>query len=265
MPAVKRRKQSIKFRPKYAGRRAKEVSARLGRLAVALAVLGGGVFGAMAARRAWSHNDAFNIRDIILQGDIPSDLEKSLPFNRDSNLFAMRPERAQTELLAAFPELKSLSIRRTWGHDVVVTGHFRGAVAWFTQNGKAKFIDSTGVMFALPADTIDTAHLPKLSWSHDEDRAAMLACLAAWSSKQPTFSSQITECETDTIHRLQVKLADGTVIDWGALDPRVLSLRTQRVMRVLENYHPAKTPATLRFVTDDRLVMDANWAATKPL
>jgi hypothetical protein len=93
----------------------------------------------------------------------------------------------------------------------------------------------------------------------------MLACLAAWSSKQPTFSSQITECETDTIHRLQVKLADGTVIDWGALDPRVLSLRTQRVMRVLENYHPAKTPATLRFVTDDRLVMDANWAATKPL
>ncbi len=51
MPAVKRRKQSIKFRPKYAGRRAKEFSQRLARTlliasALPAGLIGGGIGGA---------------------------------------------------------------------------------------------------------------------------------------------------------------------------------------------------------------------------
>ncbi len=133
-------------------------------------------------------------------------------------------------------------------------------VAWFAQNGKTRFIDDKGTIFDLPEPIPSTAaRLPELQWTHDEDRAALLQCLNRWSSKQPAFSSQITKCETDTIHRLQVTLADGTVVDWGAINADALDIRTRHLLRLLENYHPTKTPAHLLFVTDDRLVMDMNW------
>ena len=259
MPAVKRRKQSIKFRPKYAGRRAKELSQRVVRTLLMIGVAAGVIGGGIAARRAWTQNDAFKIREVILQGDIPAALETSLPFERTGNFLALRPARVRRDILAAFPELKSLSIHRTWSRAVIITGHYRTPIAWFEQNGKTHFLDGPGVAFELPANAVDSARMPELQWSHDEDRLALLQCLSRWSTRQPSFSSQITKCETDTIHRLQVKLADGTVVDWGEINVNAVDVRTNHVMRVKENYHPTKTPAHLLFVTDDRVVMDQNW------
>jgi cell division septal protein FtsQ len=257
--APKRRKQSIKFRPKYAGRMAKDLGQRAARTLLILSVAAGVVGGAFAAQYVWSHNERLKIRDVIVQGDIPAGLEKSLPFERGRNLILVRPAQAQRAILAAFPELRSVSVRRTWSRNVIVTGHYRTPAAWFEQNGKTHFLDSNGVAFTLPADTVDTAHLPELQCADETDRALLLDCLARWASRYSSFASQIVKCETDTIHRLQVKLADGTVVEWGVVNADALDVRTQHVMRVMEKFHPAKTPARLLFVTDDRLVMDSNW------
>ena len=165
MPAVKRRKQSIKFRPKYAGRRAKELSQRVVRTLLTIGVAAGVVVGGIAARRAWTQNDAFKIRDVILQGDIPVALETSLPFDRAGNFLTLRPARVRHNILAAFPELQSVSIHRTWSRTVVITGHYRAPLAWFSKNGKTHFLDGAGVAFELPSNTVDPARLPELQWS----------------------------------------------------------------------------------------------------
>ncbi len=262
---MKRRKQTIKFRPKYAGRVAKEWSQRAIRALVGAGLIATTVGGAMGVRHVWSRSDAFKIREIILQGDIPAGLQNKLSFDRTTNMWMIRPANAQRDILVMFPELRAVSIRRSWSRNVVVTGHYRTPIAWFSDKGKTRFIDKGNVAFDLPADTVDPARLPQLQWSAESDRLPMLHALAQWAERHPSFSSQIAKCETDTIHRLQVELADGTVVDWGEFNPASLDLRTERVMRVKENYHAASTPARLLFVTDDRLVMDAHWTATKAM
>jgi cell division septal protein FtsQ len=264
-PTTKRRKQTIKFRPKYAGRVAKEWSRRAVRCLFVAGVAGGTLAGAAGARHFWAQSDTFRIHSVILQGDIPAGLENRLPFDRNGNLLAFRPATVRRTILADFPELQNVSVHRSWSKNVVITGHYRTPLAWFSDAGKIRFIDKTGVVFALPEKTVDTGRLPELQSERDGDRQMMLRTLAHWAARFPAFSSQIVKCETDTIHRLQVKLADGTVVEWGAMDAAVLDVRTQRVLRVLDNYHPTQTPAKLLFVDDDRLVMDSHWAPTKPL
>jgi hypothetical protein len=44
------------------------------------------------------------------------------------------------------------------------------------------------------------------------------------------------------------------------LEPEAAADKALKILRAMQRFTPKKRPASLRFVTDDRLVMDGAWA-----
>ena len=61
------------------------------------------------------------------------------------------------------------------------------------------------------------------------------------------------------MRELYVELSDGVLVQFGPLEEIDAQDRAKKILKLRAVFHPAKTPATLSFVTSDRIVMDKNW------
>ena len=164
------------------------------------------------------------------------------------------------DLLARFPELKTLTISRHLDRTVIVEGRFRVPFALMKQNEKEMGVDHDGVSFPIQDYNRPLMALPMI---HGRADAAVLKEMAAslllLEKQVPAFYSQIKFLETDNMRPLVVGLSDDVLIQWGEMTTESVVDRAENILRLRDHFSPKKKLALLRFVTTSRVVMDADW------
>jgi cell division septal protein FtsQ len=254
-----RRKQRVRFRPRYAGSLLRSVGKGLW-LLFRVAVVGGAVaWAGVAGMRYWKTSSSLRVKSIVFAGDVPAALRASFPVKPNENLFLIHPRVLEKDALQKFPELRTLSVRRALNRDVIVTGAYRVPVARSRANGRDLGVDANGELFPLsgitPAPDLPTIEAPYLA-----DRQALVRCLDAWKKHAPKFNSLVKKLETDRMGKLSVEMTDDVLIDWDELELDHVVDRAEKILKLRAMFEPKKFPATLKFVTDDRIVLSANWA-----
>lgn len=254
-----RRSQSVRLRSRTAAAVMKEAGRKLLVLLQFVAAAGLIIWGGVSLRRFWHESPTIRIQNVVFDGDIPSGLRSFLDFKQGQNVVTLDLNDKEKDALVHFPELKDVSIRRTVGRDIVVRGHFRRAIAVLEDSGRLMGIDEDNVVFPMSETRQPAAALPVIKCVREEDRARLLEAVKIWKDKVPEFSSVVKNLEIDRMREFHVAQTDDVLIDWGLFDVTSLVERAGNVMRLRKLFEPARRPAALRFVADDRIVMDANW------
>jgi cell division septal protein FtsQ len=247
----------VKFRRRYAAARAKalgEFAFVTTRLAVVAAVL---VWVGGLGWRAWQESDYLRVQGVRFEGDIPSRLPPAIPIRDGMRLFDFNSSRLEEETLRRFVELKDVSIRRCLDRTVVIKGEYRDPVALLASPSLVG-IDAFGVAFPLPKAKIPARPLAVID-APARERANAVAVLRLWERKLPAFFDVVKKLECDRMRAFRVELSDGVMVEWGSLDSATAVEKARKVLRLMTAYAPDKAPASLKFVTDDRIVMDAAW------
>jgi cell division septal protein FtsQ len=216
------------------------------------------VWGAGLAWHAWQDSSYLRVQAVRFEGDIPIRLPASVPVKAGARLFSFSSRQLEQEELRRFPELASLSIHRTFDRALVVQGRFRQPVALLDPSTVPTGIDPQGIAFPIPPDRVPERPLPLVA-AAPRDRANAIACLGAWQKKIPAFFDVVKKLECDRMRTFHVELSDGVMADLGDLDAANAVDKGQKILRLLESFSPGKSPAHLKFVTDDRIVMDNAW------
>jgi cell division septal protein FtsQ len=140
----------------------------------------------------------------------------------------------------------------------VVRGHYREPAAMLVGAASPTGIDSSGVAFPIPPGRTPDTALPEVD-APARDRAVAVACLGTWQKKLPDFFVVVKKLECDRMRTFHVELSDGVTVDWGTLDTAQAVDRGRKILRLMTQFSPGKAPAHLRFVTEDRIVMDNAW------
>ncbi len=253
----RRRVNRVKFRRRYAASRLKSVgeftwiASRLAIVAAAL-VWGGGM-----AWHGWQDAEFLRVQGIRYEGDIPQRLPASIPIREGVGLFSFNANKLEGEAVRRFIELQDVSIGRGLDRTVVVRGRYRAPVAMLAA-GVPTGIDAFGVAFPIPRGRAAAPGLPVID-APAKERANAVACLGLWERKLPAFFSVVKKLECDRMRSFQIELSDGVVVDWGTLETAGAVEKAKKILRVMTSFSPAKAPARLRFVTEDRIVMDSAW------
>ncbi len=254
-----KRKQRVKFRPRYAG----SVVKKMGK-SFALLTLGAGAMLAIGwttvkGAQYWKQSERLRVKQVVFSGELPASLKGSFKVGAHDHLLKIHPLLLEKESLEKFPELKRISIRRTLDRSLIVNGTFRRPIAKLESPGKELGIDNDGIVFAL-GELLDLpANLPVIECAYPSDRTTVLGILDRWQKDVPNFYSLVKKVETDRMRELYVELTDGVTIEWGNISDANIVQQSQRVLTLREKFTPQKTPAKLILVTTDRIVMDANW------
>lgn len=254
----RRRVNRVKFRRRYATARLKslgEFTWIASRLAVVAGVL---VWGAGLAWHAWQDSSYLRVQTVRFEGDIPIRLPATVPVKAGARLFSFSSRDLQQDELRRFPELASLSVHRTFDRALVLRGRFREPVALLDPSLVPTGIDPQGLAFPIPPDRVPEHALPLVE-AAARDRAGAVACLGAWQKKVPAFFDVVKKLECDRMRTFHVELSDGVTVDLGTLDTAEAVDKGQKILRLLESFSPGKSPAHLKFVTEDRIVMDNVW------
>lgn len=261
---VKRRDQRVRFRRRYATSVLKNSGLRLWRLMqifiVAILIgLGGKAF------VSWWNTTTFNqISQITYSGDIPNGLAEILSLDEEQNFFLFSPAARENEALRQFPQLESLKIKRritrTLAREVRIMGEYRVLLGHIRVKGRMYGFDKNGVIFPIEDRLlVDGGHYPVVVTHHSEPNIKPIArVLESWRAKKPEFFSQVIEISVEPDIELLIKLQNGAEVIWPLTEE--LLDRVDHILRVLARFEPVKAPATLRFVTDQRIVMNSNWA-----
>ena len=120
-------------------------------------------------------------------------------------------------------------------------------------------ISADGTTFAVPFGDDRSVRAARHRRAGPAARREIVRRLHVWQKKVPAFFDVVKKLETDKLHALHVELSDGVTVDWGDLEPDAAVDKARNVLRLMEFFSPGRTPARLRFVTEDRIVMDASW------
>lgn len=258
--STKTRSQRVKFRRRYASAQLKSVQSFLiGTLKIgfSVAVLGwAGFFG-------WSFlksNPYFRIQDVFFEGDIPPGLPQLMAIKTGDNIFKIKSGDKISAAMKEYPQLKSLKINRGIDRRVMVKGVYREPVALVETASGVRGLDEGGLVFSLTESKFPWHDLPFYSASGPEPiQQKSLNFLLEMKNSSADFYSRLKQIETDKMGMLRLTMKDETAVKWGEMDPSALRLRVTRLMKIFERFEPIKQPAALLFVTDDRIVMSANW------
>lgn len=258
-PAL-RRPQRVRFRRRYATGVARGVAARAWSVVRLGAVAALVVWGARSAVSFYRTGEVFRVQDVMLSGDVPSGAEAVLGVSTGDNILSFRPTEAEARLLKAFPELRSVNVRRGFDRRISVEGSYRFPVAYVRREGRLDGMDDAGVMFPVPEGVPSTGR-PLIDGEMAEPvRRAALDTLLELRQEAPEFCARIERMETDKMRSASIFIDGGVVIDWGELGRDDAALKAGRIEAILERFAPTADGAHLRFVTLDRVVMDAHWA-----
>lgn len=255
--ASDRRVNRVKVRRRYVAARLRSlgefawIASRLGVVAGVL-VWGGGL-----AWHSWRDSEFLRVQGIRYEGDIPQRLPASIPIREGAGLFSFNAGKLESEATRRFVELSEVVIDRGLDRTVVVRGRYRAPVAMLAAPVPTG-IDAFGVAFPIPRGRAAVPGLPVID-APAKERAIAVACLGAWRRKLPAFFGVVKKLECDRMRSFQIELSDGVVIDWGTLEMADAVEKGKKILRVMTSFSPAKAPARLRFVTEDRIVMDSAW------
>ncbi|MCG3205925.1 MAG: hypothetical protein KCHDKBKB_02649 [Elusimicrobia bacterium] len=250
-----KRKQRVRFRPRYASSVVREWSKTFVTLGITILLLVGGWGGGKRIAEFWRISPLLKVQRVDFKGDIPLDLQSHFPIRAGDHLFTIKPRLIENEMLVQYPELESFSVYRIPTRQIKVSGKYRTPVA-LTPDGLA--LDQHGQNFPLRYFPPLPEALPTVHASSGEERKDLLNYLSLWKNKTPHFYALIKKLETDRMRELIVELSDGITIDWGPGIESELNIRAEKVLRVREMFKYT-APAKLTFITSDRIVMDKNW------
>lgn len=202
---------------------------------------------------------AMDVRDVIFEEPLPATVRENFPIRPKQNLLLLRPRTVERDLLKRYSELEDVSVSRTLRGAVKVSARYRRPIAFVAIAGNQQGIDRDGVVFPLSEAHSSVGALPTIKSANTSDRILLLKLLDHWKSDAPNFYSLVKNLETDRMHRLSVEMSDNVFIDWDEMDLQRAVIRAERVIKLRTLFAPKKVPARLKFVTDDRIVMDANW------
>lgn len=233
------------------------------------ALVGLATYGVVAGVRFWQKSPWIQVTSVRFVGDIPPALEIESPVRVGENIITLRPGRLEKAILQQFPELDRLSVHRQWNRSVVIEGAYKTPVALLEEGRETRGLDGGGRLFPIGEHNQPLKRLPTVTLAEGAlDPASVLPPVAnslrRLEKGLPKFYSLLRRLEIDGIGRVLVVLEDGVKIHWGEIDPEEDVLKASRVMRLRENFTPRETPAYLRFVTTERVVMDAHWAPAHP-
>ena len=256
--SVKRR-QHIRIRKRHATTVLLGIGKRLGIFLLIVASGAGIFFGGQSLIYFWNHSERVRVQAVIFEDNLPEGVKGSLPLKQGQNILLLKSKALEKEALRKFPELKEIHVRRGLDGTVRVKGELRTPVAFLKNVSPSTALDFEGVLFPISDQNRPVDPIPFLKSVYVEDRSLLLQVLEAWREKAPAFYSLVRDLETDRMHRLFVELKDGVRVEWGDLFLSSTVKRAERILKIEENFTPKKVPATLRFITDERIVMDANW------
>ena len=258
-----KRSQRVRFRRRYASSLLRKSAAAFwltARLAFAVAVF---AWAASFAARSWQSAAWLQVRSVEYADGLPQRLPETLALSPGRNIFSVKPGRLEKRALERFPELADVDIDRRLDRRVVVSARYRTPIALLERHGKTMGVDASGGVFPLPGDAPVTG-LPELRPAAAAHLSDLVAFLDGGRRSAADFFDDVAFLQTDNMRTLSVELRDGVSIRWGRLDRRTAGAKADRVLRLRRAFAPAKTPASLRFITDDRIVIDKNWARVEP-
>ncbi len=256
-----RRSQKIKVRHRYVATVLKDTGKTVWlwtRVGISMAAV---VWMAVFLTHFWHTSPLLHVKEIKFYGDIPEKLHLALSIRPGQNILVMNTSREQKEILRQFPEIKDISIWRTPLRDVIVRGEYRIPVAVFEKDGQTQGIDIGGGIFPITTENPLKEKVPVVAGFRRGDLAQLMEAIQKLKNSSPDFYSLIYRLETDTMNNIKMELSDQIFLFWGQLEENDLVIKAQRVLDILNRFVPKNRPAQLRFITTNRLVIDANWMA----
>ncbi len=257
---IKSRSQKIKFRRRYASSVATEIGGRLWtltKMTTSLIVLGASIY---YGQILWTQSSFFKISQVRFVTIPPLGLPEFLGLKAGQNIFNFNEGPLEMSALSKFPELESIDIVRGLSRDVTVEIEYRKPLATLEWNGKKMAVDRGGVVFSLDEAVSAEKPQPELAgFVPGPDLVQAMAALSTVSQELPDFYSLIKIIKTDKMQPLRLVFSNTSVVYWGDLETETIVGRAKKVQHVFREFSPKKPLAAIRFVTDDRLVLDQNW------
>ena len=256
----KRRTQRVRFRPRYASSVLHQTAQSLWqgiKITLILCLLIGCGWG---ITYFWNHSSLIRIDDIRYQGDIPAGLPRFLSINKGKNILLLPTRRLTKEAQQVYPELEELAIRRHWDQSVSITGKYRMPLSYWEDETGLKAIDKNGILFELPIGLSVPEHLPIVRGTpYVESMETVAQSLSLVKTKSPEFWKRFQSLEIEPLGQTKITLVDDILIYWGEIQPQTILPKAERVEKLLSEFHPTGTLASLRFVRENRIILDSHW------
>jgi hypothetical protein len=216
----------------------------------------------MATHRFLLSTPLLRVASVSYATPAPAELKDWLGIAPGQNIVRLQTAQREREGLAKFPQLSTLTIERTLDRQIVVSCRLRSPVAIIDRPGRLSGVDADGTVF--PLNAMPTPERPHLVGTPaSEQLRALAALLAQLEKRAPDFYSIVREIETDRMLPVRFVFMNGAVALWGDMGPETALEKAANTLRLFEHFVPARAPATFRFITPDRLVIDANWTDVK--
>ena len=261
----KKRPQRVKFRRRYASSLFQRSILRIWdfiKLTVFTFLIAGIT---LAAWKFWNTSPWIRIQAIHFEGDVPQALQKKILGFSGKNILKLKTGQMEKEFREAYPELKSLTLHRSWDRSIRVTGSYRDPVAFLSRSRYPQAIDSDGFLFRFNKEMPVPQGNPLLTGDLSSETLKKVAgTLFLFRKNIPSFYKRLQTIKTDRMRGTKITLFDDILLYWGDLNPKDDVIKGRRVQEILNRFHPQKKQATIRFLEDNRVVLDVNWRAGKP-
>lgn len=250
------RRQSLSLRGRYGKLLLQKIGGGLWAISKIVLIAGTAAWVLSMGLHAARQTKTLDLKSVVYEGAIPEALPQFLPFKPGQNIFSIKPSKWEVAAKAKFSEIEEISIYRTLFRNVVVDVTPRTPIALVIETDGPRGVDKNGVVF--PMKVIPVEKLPSLQAQNQESRNSLAAFLIAIKSGSPELHKKIESLSLEN-GWMEVGLGGGVVVEWGRVDEKNIFDKAKNILRLLTEFSPTKIPAKLRFVTDDRIVMDGHW------
>lgn len=256
----KKRSQKVKFRPRYAESVLKRTGTRFlqaATIAMVAFILG---YAGLAGWKFWQASSTLRVKSIQFGEQVPAKLRASFPLKAGDHLFDAELSEIEENMAKNFPELEELSISRRINRSLFVDAKYKDPQALYEADGKMFGVYRDGTLFPVREENMPAEKRPILTGKAGlHTRQAVVNALNIWKKDAPEFSGLVKRLETDNIGAVRVVLEGGAVIHWGEMNEKEFLIHAENILKILDRFTPAKTPAVLRVVSKNRIIMDSNW------
>jgi cell division protein FtsQ len=205
-------------------------------LVLAAACITAGRWGYVRASDFLFNSGYFEIRTIEINGLSTvsrTEISSLLPFREGDNLFSVWLGAAERNLRKCKPELKNISMRRTW-HGVTVSVEERVPVAYVTVGGIRCGVDADNVPFPLHSHWVNDIHLklPEIVVKEDAERREVLEFIALLGLHGREVYDQIVRFSVQPKDTVVFDLKDGTQVLWGPVENKSFKPKLEKLAQV---------------------------------
>jgi cell division septal protein FtsQ len=254
-----RRRQTIRFRSRYAKSILSKTGTSLwsvGQIAFVVGVL---IWGYSLTRHALRNSNYLKVQGIQFDENLPSQIKILVPIKPGDNVFSFNSGLIENSIMEKYPELKKISVRRTFSRTIVVEGKKCLFILRTARVNEVWGVDEEGVVFPFSETPGNLSDLPFFEANKINESKVQVKWLMKMKENSPELFSRVALCRLGAGDELKIQLKNGVEIQWGTIDEKSLNERSQNILRLLESFVPVGEPATLKFITSDRIVMNNNW------